>query len=181
MKRDNKEHKAKQFVTPEESSNHLYHDLESENEVKPSDPSQKLFQYDEDSPPDDSLAIIPGGTVTIGTNSAIFHEDNESPEKTEKIKDFYIDKYEVSNDKFAKFVSATGYVTDAEKFGDSFVFKGLISKEMQEKYVDFRVASATWWYKIDKVDWRHPEGPDSNIHGKAFLILLDIVLCEHTS
>lgn len=156
VKRDTKEQAVKEFSTPD----------------VPLDVSQKLFQNDEDSPTDDSLAIIPGGSVTIGTNTAIFQEDNESPERIVKIEDFYIDKYEVSNDKFAKFVSATGYITDAEKFGDSFVFKGLITKEMQEKYVDFRVASATWWYKIDKVDWRHPEGADSNIDGMVFPTLI---------
>lgn len=158
-KRETKEQTVKEFSTPDEHPTNV-----------PINESPKLFHNDEDSPTDDDLAIIPGGSVKIGTNTAIFQEDNESPERVVKIKDFYIDKYEVSNDKFAKFIGATGYVTDAEKFGDSFVFKGLITKEMQEKYVDFRVASATWWYKINKVDWRHPEGADSNIDGMTFPI-----------
>ncbi len=160
--RKKKERSVEEFGTPEEIPINLTHDSENKND----DLSHKLFSNDEDSPTDDTLAIIPGGSVTIGTSSAIFPEDNESPERVVKINDFYMDKYEVSNDKFAKFISATGYITDAEKFGDSFVFKGLITKDVQEKYVDYRVASAPWWYKIDKVDWRHPEGAHSNIDGK---------------
>lgn len=157
--RAKREQTVNKFSTPEENPTNSDH-LEYES-VAP----QQLFANDDDSPIDDSLAIIPGGTVTIGTKTAIFPEDNESPERTVKIDDFYIDKYEVSNAKFAEFVSATGYVTDAEKFGDSFVFKGLLTEDVREKYVDYRVASAPWWYKIDKVDWRHPEGVDSNIEG----------------
>lgn len=152
---------GKEFITPVESTNI------PDNSNDPSDAAHKVFLNDDDSPIDDSLAIIPGGTVTIGTNQAIFPEDNESPERVVKVNDFYMDKFEVSNDKFEKFVSSTNYVTDAEKFGDSFVFKGLITEEVQKKYVDFRVASAPWWYKIDKVDWRHPEGADSNIDGRG--------------
>lgn len=147
-------------MEPVESTNSSPNDSDNSNDAP------EVFLNDDDSPIDDSLAIIPGGTVTVGTSRAIFPEDNESPERVVKVNDFYIDKYEVSNEKFAKFVISTGYVTDAEKFGDSFVFKGLITEEVQQKYVDFRVASAPWWYKIDKVDWRHPEGADSNIDGK---------------
>lgn len=113
-----------------------------------------------------TMSRIPGGNVTIGTMKAIFKEDHESPERFIKIKDFFLDKYEVSNRQFREFVDATGYVTDAEKFGDSFVFKGLISEEDQEKYKDYRVVNALWWYKIDKVDWKHPEGINTEIEGK---------------
>lgn len=161
-KRETKQQTVTEFSAPEENPNSLPYE-ETKN-----DPASQLFLNDDDDSPTDSLAIIPGGSVTIGTNTPIFQEDNESPERVVKIDDFFLDKYEVSNDKFGKFVGATGYITDAEKFGDSFVFKGLITKELQEKYVDFRVASATWWYKIDKVDWRHPEGADSNIDGMSF-------------
>lgn len=171
LKREVKDQIVNEFSLPEENPTKSPYDIKT-NENDPSlEVPLKLFTDDEDSPPDPSLAIIPGGSVAIGTNTAIFHDDNESPEKIVKIRDFYMDKFEVSNDKFVKFVSDTGYITDAEKFGDSFVFKGLITKETQEKYVDFRVASAPWWYKIDKVDWRHPEGHSSHIEGKEFKLL----------
>lgn len=139
------------------------------------DTTFKKLIKDHAAPPADAeqttMTLIPGGHVTIGTKRAIFPEDNESPPRQMQIKDFLLDIYETSNANFRDFVLATGRKTDAEKFGDSFVFKGLISEEMQQKYVDFRVASAVWWYKIDKVDWMHPEGPDSNLNGTAPLLM----------
>lgn len=114
----------------------------------------------------DDMALIPGGEYAIGTNRPFFVEDKESPERTVVIVEFYIDKYEVSNQRFKEFVDATNYVTDAEKFGDSFIFKGLISAEVQKRYVDYRVANAPWWYKINNTDWKHPEGEKSNIRDR---------------
>lgn len=142
------------------------------------DTTFKKLIKDHAAPPADAdaeqttMTLIPGGHMTIGTKRAIFPEDNESPPRQMQIKDFLLDIYETSNANFRDFVLATGRKTDAEKFGDSFVFKGLISEEMQQKYVDFRVASAVWWYKIDKVDWMHPEGPDSNLNGTVPLLML---------
>ena len=46
---------------------------------------------------------------------------------------FEIDIYEASNADFAEFVKETQYVTDAEKFGDSFVLEGMISEAEKEK------------------------------------------------
>lgn len=74
-----------------------------------------------------------------------------------------MDKYEVSNSDFEEFVKSTNYVTEAEKFGDSFVFQMFLTEQVKSKLQDSRVAQAPWWYKVKKVDWRHPEGEDSNI------------------
>jgi hypothetical protein len=45
---------------------------------------------------------------------------------------FFIGKHEVSNARFKAFVEATGYVTEAEKFGNSFVVEQFISKKVSE-------------------------------------------------
>lgn len=111
----------------------------------------------------DQMSLIPGGKYFVGTNEPIFEGDHEGPEREVELEKFYLDKYEVSNSEFAKFVKKTGYKTEAETFGDSFVFKILISPEVQEEYVDFRVLQAPWWYKVKGVEWKHPEGPGSNI------------------
>ncbi|XP_068109218.1 formylglycine-generating enzyme isoform X2 [Hyperolius riggenbachi] len=50
----------------------------------------------------------------------------------------------------------------AEKFGDSFVFEGLLSEEVKNG-IDQAVAAAPWWLPVKEADWRHPEGPDSDI------------------
>ncbi|XP_017057812.1 formylglycine-generating enzyme [Drosophila ficusphila] len=110
------------------------------------------------------MSLIPGGTVYMGTDNPHFPADRESPERQVRLKDFYLDKFEVSNDAFAKFVIATNYTTEAERFGDSFLFKTLLSPIEQRNLEDFRVASAVWWYKVSGVSWKHPNGADSNLH-----------------
>lgn len=112
------------------------------------------------------MSLIHGGNVTMGTDQPIFKEDHESPVTSYVIADYYLDQFEVSNRQFSHFVEATNYETDAEKFGDSFVFKGQISDETQLKYKDYRVVNALWWYKIENANWRHPNGAHSSIDGK---------------
>lgn len=92
--------------------------------------------------------------------------DKEGPEREVTIKQFYMDKYEVSNEEFQKFVDQTNYITEAEKFGDSFIFKIFLSEETQKEYEDFRVMQAPWWYKVKDVNWKKPEGQDSNINDR---------------
>lgn len=111
----------------------------------------------------ENMSLIPGGNYFVGTNDPYFHADKEGPEREVSVKEFYLDKYEVSNSDFEEFVESTNYVTEAEKFGDSFVFQMFLSKEVREEFVDQTVAQAPWWYKMKRVDWRHPEGEDSDI------------------
>src|ERR1019366_5080308 len=65
--------------------------------------------------PDHSEVHIPGGTFQMG--SAEFYEE-EGPVHSETVAPFWIDRYDVTNADFAKFVAATQYVTDAEKKPD---------------------------------------------------------------
>ena len=81
-----------------------------------------------------------------------------------------MDVYEASNVEFAHFVHKTGYVTEAEKFGNSFVLETLLSEKVQSSITQ-AVASSPWWLPVDKADWLHPEGPDSNIL-KRYLYML---------
>lgn len=110
-----------------------------------------------------NMALIPSGMYSIGTDTPVFQEDREAPERQTQLDEFYLDSYEVSNRDFVAFVDATKYVTEAEHFGDSFVFEGQISHDTRTEYKDFRVANAEWWYKVKGVDWRHPTSPDSSI------------------
>ncbi|KAH8232745.1 hypothetical protein KR038_006877 [Drosophila bunnanda] len=130
-----------------------YGELESGDE---SDVEEKEFP---------GMSIIPGGTVSVGTDKPHFGQDREAPKRKVKVADFYLDKYEVSNEAFEQFVLATNYTTEAERFGDSFLFKTLLDAAEQKQLEDFRVASAPWWYKVKDVNWRHPYGPASNLDG----------------
>ncbi|WP_200416711.1 SUMF1/EgtB/PvdO family nonheme iron enzyme, partial [Virgibacillus salexigens] len=59
----------------------------------------------------------------------------------------------------------TGYETDAEKFGWSFLFYQFISKETRQK-IKQRVHSTPWWLIVEGADWQHPEGKDSTIDAR---------------
>jgi formylglycine-generating enzyme required for sulfatase activity len=73
---------------------------------------------------------------------------------------FSIDPCAVTNLRFAAFVEATGYVTDAERYGWSFVFGGLLPDE----FPDTRGAvQAPWWRQVYGASWRQPEGPHSTL------------------
>ncbi|KOB51783.1 Sulfatase-modifying factor 1, partial [Operophtera brumata] len=80
-----------------------------------------------------------------------------------QVKSFYLDKYEVSNENYMNFVADTRYKTEAESFGDSFVFAIFLNSTYKESLKDFRVVQAKWWYKVLGADWKHPYGPDSDI------------------
>lgn len=92
----------------------------------------------------ENMSLIPGGKYFVGTDEEIFKNDREGPEREVELKQFYLDKYAVSNADFKEFVDATAYITEAETFKDSFVFKILLSEDVRKEYEDFRVAQAPW-------------------------------------
>ena len=68
-----------------------------------------------------------------------------------------------SNARFAAFVDATGHVTEAERFGWSFVFAGFLPDDFPDTRA---VANAPWWRQVHGADWRHPDGPQSDLAGR---------------
>jgi formylglycine-generating enzyme len=107
-----------------------------------------------------SLVAVPGGRYRIGDESAwSYPGDGEGPVHTVELTAFRMGRYAVSNQQFAEFVEATGWRTDAEKFGWSFVFGGLLPDDFPPTR---GVESAPWWREVMGADWRHPEGPHSN-------------------
>ncbi|XP_074168331.1 formylglycine-generating enzyme isoform X11 [Rhinolophus sinicus] len=77
------------------------------------------------------MVPIPAGVFTMGTDDPQIKQDGEAPARSVAIDAFYMDAYEVSNAEFEKFVNSTGYLTEAEKFGDSFVFEGMLSEQVK--------------------------------------------------
>lgn len=108
------------------------------------------------------MVVIEGSTFTMGTDKPFLVADGEGPAREVTVDTFWLDVHEVSNAEFKIFVDATGYVTEAEKFGNSFVLEAFISDKVKEK-IDQAVAAAPWWLPVNKTDWRHPYGPDTNI------------------
>jgi len=112
----------------------------------------------------DGMALIAGGEFLMGTDGDYgFPADGEGPVHAVTLAPFYLDQTCVTNEQFNAFVNATGYKTDAEKFGWSFVFFGHLTSEQLATKVKARVTGSEWWCRIDGATWRHPEGPGSKI------------------
>lgn len=111
--------------------------------------------------------VVPlsGGTFTMGTAAPDgFPADGEGPVHRVALSPFALDAHPVTNERFAQFVAETGHRTDAEHFGWSFVFAGLLP----DGFPPTRgVAAATWWRQVPGADWRHPEGAGSMIDARA--------------
>jgi len=110
------------------------------------------------------LLRLAGGVFAIGSDDRwAYPEDGEGPVKEVEVSAFSIGAYAVSNADFSTFVERTGHVTDAERFGWSFVFAGLLPDDFPPTQ---GVVHAPWWRKVEGADWRHPEGPRSSIDGR---------------
>jgi hypothetical protein len=68
----------------------------------------------------------------------------------------------VTNARFATFVKATGYVTDAERYGWSFVFHLLVPAAL-ERTIGSAPVEAPWWRPVGGASWRAPDGPGSSV------------------
>lgn len=114
--------------------------------------------------PPDSMVSLPGGSFLMGTDYASgFREDGEGPIRSVTLSPFAIDCYPVTNREFAAFVDASGYRTEAERFGWSFVFWAHIPPDRQEELVADTAALAPWWFQAPGAFWKQPEGPGSNL------------------
>jgi formylglycine-generating enzyme required for sulfatase activity len=96
-----------------------------------------------------------------GDDPDAFPQDGEGPVRTIQLRTFAIDPTCVTNAHFAAFVKATGYVTDAERFGWSFVFHLLVAPSARGHVMDGVVPDAPWWLPVRGATWRAPEGPGS--------------------
>jgi len=104
---------------------------------------------------------LDGGRFLMGTEDTDgFPADGEGPVREVELSPFRIDPVAVSNARFTQFAQETGYITEAERFGWSFVFAGLLPGDFPATSA---VAQAPWWRQVFGADWRHPEGPGSSI------------------
>ncbi|RLV50541.1 formylglycine-generating enzyme family protein [Nocardioides mangrovicus] len=107
------------------------------------------------------LVPLPGGRFAMGSEDAdVVPGDGEGPVRSVEVAPFAIDAVCVSNDRFAAFVEATGHVTDAERYGWSFVFEAFATAEGD------RAAQAPWWLAVAGATWRSPDGPGSTLAGR---------------
>lgn len=92
---------------------------------------------------DSEMVYFKGGTFMMGSVNGL---PNEQPVHKVTVQSFKIDKYPVTVKDFRRFVKATGYTTDADRFGDSGVF-------------DFNTSG---WILKSGANWQYPLGKDSS-------------------
>ena len=110
---------------------------------------------------------LPGGAFLMGTDDEEgFPADGEGPIREVTVSPFLIDPYAVTNDRFAEFVADTGYKTEAERFGWSFVFHLLVPEQVA-KSVTQVPQQTPWWYTVHGAYWAQPEGPGTSLEGRG--------------
>jgi formylglycine-generating enzyme required for sulfatase activity len=115
--------------------------------------------------PPKNFVALPGGGFIMGTDEQDgYPEDGEGPAHKTVLTPFSIGIYTVTNKEFGKFIKATSYQTEAEKFGWSFVFAGLLPDDFPATRA---VAQTPWWRQVYGAQWDHPEGPQSSLKGRA--------------
>lgn len=118
-----------------------------------------------------NMAWIPPGTFLMGSENG---NSDERPVHQVTVNGFWMDKTEVTNEQFAEFVRATGYVTIAEKKPNPRDFPGAPPESLVPGSVVFTPPPGevsledhySWWKYVPGASWRHPEGPGSSIEGR---------------
>jgi formylglycine-generating enzyme len=127
------------------------------------------------------MVYIPGSEFLMGSDSSQA-QANERPAHRVKIHSFWMDKTDVTNRQFAAFVKATGYVTTAERRPNWDTLKVQLPTNTPKPDGDKLIAGAMvftgtprpvalndasqWWRYMPGADWRHPQGPGSDIKNK---------------
>lgn len=132
-------------------------------------------------PKKEDMVYLAGGRTFIGTNKPIMKGDGEHPKRPVTLSPYLIDRYAVTNEgnqtvylinlacshsvsivDFAAFVNATGFITESEKFGWSFVFHTAIDERLKSTITQ-AVAGAEWWLPVEGSYWKEPEGPNTDV------------------
>ncbi len=117
------------------------------------------------------MVWIDGGSFTMGSDE--HHPEERAPHEV-TLEGFWIDRHEVTNAEFTRFVEATGYRTLAERGLDPEKYPGmpreLLAPGSMVFFVPEQLADMAdvrqWWRYVPGADWRHPTGPGSSIEGK---------------
>ncbi|WP_345803438.1 formylglycine-generating enzyme family protein [Microbacterium sp. AZCO] len=114
------------------------------------------------------MVLLEGGSFTMGSDD--FYPD-ERPAHARVVEPFWIDRHQVTNADFARFVADTGYLTVAERALAASDYPDLPAEDLVPGSLVFTATAGPvdlrewrqWWRWEPGAQWRHPEGPDSSI------------------
>ena len=128
------------------------------------------------------MAHLPGGTFQMGARPL---RREEGPPRPTRVGAFWIDRTDVTNAQFARFVAATGYVTLAELPLDPKAYPQLHGDQLKPSAIVFVGSDrppgsdpSQWWAVVPGANWRHPEGPGSSIVGKETLPVVQVAFAD---
>jgi len=127
------------------------------------------------------MVWIPGGEFSMG--STVESESlcglpgvtrDALPVHRVYVDGFWMDKTELTNEEFEKFIKATGYITVAERVPTQEEFPGAPPENLVAGSTVFTPTKSEvplddylqWWRYVKGANWRHPEGPRSDLKGK---------------
>lgn len=115
---------------------------------------------------------IPAGKFRMGADP-VYPE--ETSEMTLHMQGFRMLAHEVTNAEFARFAEATGYVTDAER---SAAAGGPAAGSAVFLMPADRPGPADTWKLVAGATWRAPEGPGSDLDGRALHPVVHVSLAD---
>jgi formylglycine-generating enzyme len=132
-------------------------------------------------PSPQGMVWIPGGEFSMGAIDPPVSDEvgmqgaaDARPIHRVYVDGFWMDKTDVTNEEFARFVKATGYVTIAERTPAAKDFPGAAPEDLVAGGAVFSPPAQAvplndpyeWWSYVKGANWRHPEGPSSNLKGR---------------
>jgi formylglycine-generating enzyme required for sulfatase activity len=147
-------------------------------------------------PAPEAMVWIPGGEFSMGAEDPRL-ADHGGPDPMADarpihrvyVDGFWMDKTEVTNDQFARFAKATGYVTVAERKPRAEDYPGAPPENLVPGSVVFTPPTNAvplndhyqWWSYVRGASWRHPKGPDSSIDRKGAYPVVHIAYEDATA
>jgi formylglycine-generating enzyme required for sulfatase activity len=130
--------------------------------------------------PHPGMVWVPAGTLALG--DTVYAE--ELPLRQVEVAGFWLDRTEVTNDEFAAFVKASGYVTVAERAVDAAAHPELPPEMRKPGAVVFisptqlsgQGSPTQWWRYVPGANWRHPGGPDTSIEGRGAFAVVHVTI-----
>jgi formylglycine-generating enzyme required for sulfatase activity len=117
------------------------------------------------------MVWVPGGTFAMG--AADFYPE-ERPVHRVEVDGFWMDEHPVTVAEWRRFVKATGHVTEAERAPDPADYPEADPADLVPGSLVFAPPDGPvalddvrgWWSWTPGAQWRHPEGPGSNLNGR---------------